>query len=96
MTSAIQTADTPEAEAIREIIDRAKQLSSVAREVIAHELLDGVDVPPGDPEEVRQAWKIEIARRVEEYRRGEVVALDASGSAERIRARLREKFGYDA
>jgi putative addiction module component (TIGR02574 family) len=89
-------ATTPETEEIREIIERAKRLSSQAREVIANELFDSVETAPECSAEVRAAWKSEIARRIAEYQDGEVVTLDAAGSADRIRARLREKFGNES
>jgi len=50
--------------AVREIIDRALQLSPADREQIANELLDSV-FPPEDPEVVKKAWRAELQRRID-------------------------------
>ena len=50
--------------AVREIIDRALQLSPADREQIANELLGSV-YPPDDPEEVKKAWRAERQRRID-------------------------------
>jgi putative addiction module component (TIGR02574 family) len=54
----------------RELIDRAMRLSPAARQSIALELLESLQGPPEDAEEVRKAWKAEIARRIEAVRNG--------------------------
>ena len=55
----------------RQIIDLALKLPPTDREQIAHELWESVH-PPEDPEEVKQAWREEIARRIESVRSGTV------------------------
>jgi hypothetical protein len=91
--SATSKSETPESELTPELIERVMRLSPESLGRLVGLALERLDVPPDDPEEVKKAWKEEIARRIEAYRRGEVVALDAAGSGERIRARLRERFG---
>jgi len=77
----------------RELIDRAMQMSPIARESIAFELLDSLHGPPEDPEEVRQAWQAETARRVEEIETGRVRLLGAKESLARIEQELQERRG---
>jgi len=76
--------------AVREIIDRALQLSPADREQIANELLDSV-YPPEDPEVVKNAWRAELQRRIDAidngtmktYSLAETMAYLRQASAER-------------
>jgi Putative addiction module component len=54
----------------RELIDRALKLSPIARESIAFELLESLEGPSEDPEEIKRGVREEIIRRVEAVRNG--------------------------
>jgi putative addiction module component (TIGR02574 family) len=69
----------------RELIDRAMRLSPIARESIAFELLDSLHGPSEDPEEVRKAWKAEIARRIEAVRNGTMKTYTLEETMEYLR-----------
>lgn len=53
-------------------------------------------VAPPDPDDVREAWRTELGRRIDAYLSEEVKAVDARESIERARTQLRKEFGYDA
>lgn len=84
---------TPEQERARAIIAQAMALPAELREDIAFELLNSVEPPPDDPEEVRKAWREEIARRVEDIEAGRVELVDAKQALAEARQRLRERYG---
>jgi putative addiction module component (TIGR02574 family) len=81
---------TPEA---RDILDRAMKLSNAERETIAIELLDSLDGPPDDPDEVKKSWREEIAKRIEDIKTGRVQTIDAHEALDRVEQKLREKSG---
>jgi putative addiction module component (TIGR02574 family) len=83
------TAETPETELTPELIERVMKLSPENREKFALLLLDSLDGPPDDPEEVRKGWKDEIARRVEDVQAGRVGLVDADQALAEMRQRLR-------
>jgi hypothetical protein len=49
------------------------------------------DLPPDDPAVVRDAWRTEIARRLDDLVTGRVQGIDAQGSAARLVQRLERK-----
>jgi len=87
MTTA--SVETPE---VRELLARAMRLSPAQRESIAFELLDSLE-PAQDSDEVKKAWRAELARRIRDIEEGKVDLLDAKESIARLRLHLREKFG---
>lgn len=52
------------------VYDLGIQLPADSREVVALQLLESIDYPPEDPEEVKRAWQIELQRRVDEIESG--------------------------
>ncbi len=64
------TPATPETELTPDLIDRVRKLSPQSKDKLVGLLLDELEGPPDDPEEVRKAWKDEIARRIEAVRNG--------------------------
>ena len=68
--------------AVRELYERASQLSESDRAELAGLLLETLQQPP-DPE-VEQAWAQEIARRLADYRAGRVRTI----SWQELRAEL--------
>lgn len=75
-----------------DLLDRAMMLSPEAKHWLGVALLDSLDPTADDPADVKEAWRKEIARRIEDIRSGAVELLDADESAERIRQSLRERF----
>lgn len=53
-------------------------------------------VAPPAPDDVREAWRTELGRRIDAYLAGEVKANDAKESIARIRSEFRKEFGYEA
>jgi putative addiction module component (TIGR02574 family) len=82
-----------ETELTPDLIDRGLKLSPENRERFALLLLDSLDGPPDDPEEVSKGWKDEIARRVADVQIGRVGLVDADQALAEMRQRLREKYG---
>jgi len=87
----------------RELIVQIAALSRGTKEQLViwlQEELDGGpfigDLPqmPAEPaDEVKVAWKDEIARRIEDMRFGRVEAIDAQGSAARLLRKMLRKYG---
>jgi putative addiction module component (TIGR02574 family) len=76
------------------VLDIARKLPAEARERIAHELLDELELSnepvPWASEKVRLAWKEEIARRVAAYQRGELETMTVEEVAALLEADQRE------
>jgi hypothetical protein len=85
--------------------DLARQIAALSRDmkeqliVWLQEELDGGpfigDIPkhsPDTPDDVKVAWKDEIARRIDEMQSGKVEAIDAQGSAARLLQKMRRKY----
>jgi putative addiction module component (TIGR02574 family) len=75
----------------RAVLDQALRLSDAERAEIARELIASLDGPPDD--HVEQAWAHEVARRLGQIDRGEVVPEDWETVRDRIAAELRSKRG---
>lgn len=54
----------------REIVDRAMKLSRAARESVARELIETLDEVSEDVERDKQAFREELARRIEAVKNG--------------------------
>ena len=76
-----------------DLMKAALELPGPARAKFASALLESLDDPTDDSEVVRQAWKTEIARRIEEIRSGKVQLVDGTATLMRLRQELREKHG---
>ncbi|MBS0260582.1 MAG: addiction module protein [Planctomycetes bacterium] len=75
-----------------EIRVRALQLPRDERELPGVALLSSLETPENQ-DEAASAWADEILARSEAYRSGQVQALDAEGTVERIRQRLAARNG---
>ncbi|HEY4258706.1 MAG TPA: addiction module protein, partial [Schlesneria sp.] len=71
---------------------RALELPREERELLGIALLGRLE-SVANQVEMETAWADEILARSEAYRSGRVDALDASGTAERIRQRLASRNG---
>ena len=74
-----------------ELMKAALELPGPARARFASALLESLDDAADEPEAVRQAWKTEIARRIEEIQSGKVQLVDGRATLKRLREELREK-----
>jgi putative addiction module component (TIGR02574 family) len=74
------------------LLDQALRLSYDDRVDLVHRLLLSLDesVPLTNDEWIA-AWKPELERRLEAYRRGETIATDWRESLERVRRSLAER-----
>jgi putative addiction module component (TIGR02574 family) len=72
-----------------ELVQRLLKLSEDERVGLGNFLLDSVAYPGLDSDAAKEAWRQELARRIEDVRAGRVQLLDAD---EALR-RLREKYG---
>ena len=71
---------------VKELFERAKQLSADERAELADLLYADISIPTNEWE---AAWAAEAQRRIEAYRRGEIEAIDADD----VHARIKEKYG---
>ena len=76
-----------------DLMKAALALPIQARARFASTLLESLDGPADDPEQVRQAWKVEISKRIEEILSGKVQLVDGKATLKRLRQELREKHG---
>jgi putative addiction module component (TIGR02574 family) len=83
--SEIQTAELDTA--LRELM----KFTPEQRMELAERLLDSIP-PSFSDSEIEEAWKIEIARRVEEMKEGLVKSIPA----DEVHARIEQKFGFNA
>jgi putative addiction module component (TIGR02574 family) len=83
---AATTVDDPEAQ---DIIERALRLPPQVRKDIAIELFESAR-PPEDPEEVKEAWRAELARRVADIESGRVRMIPLAESMAYLRQHLSE------
>ena len=67
----------------------ALELAEHERVRLARDLLESVEPADGTPDEIEAAWSEEIARRLDEYDRGEAELVDGKELARRIRAEYR-------
>jgi putative addiction module component (TIGR02574 family) len=72
---------------VDEIRTWAMELPREERELLGIALLSSLETV-GDQAEVNTAWADEVLARSEAYHRGQVQALDAAETAQRIRQRL--------
>lgn len=99
----MSTTTTPETGQLT--ADLCKQIVALSRDtkeqliIWLQEELDGgpfigdlPQQPANAPDEVKTAWKEEIARRIEDMRTGRVEAIDAQGSAARLLQKMRKKY----
>jgi putative addiction module component (TIGR02574 family) len=77
---------------VDEIRARALELPREERELLGIALLGSLETA-ANQDEVDSAWASEILARSEAYHSGQVQALDASETAERIRQRLAARNG---
>ena len=77
---------------VDEIRARALELPREERELLGIALLGSLETTANQVE-VETAWADEILARSDAYRRGQVQALNASETAERIRQRLAARNG---
>jgi len=77
---------------VNEIRTRALELPREERELLGIALLSSLETAANQAE-VDAAWADEIQARSEAYHRGQVDALEASGTVERIRQRLAARNG---
>jgi putative addiction module component (TIGR02574 family) len=92
MTPTTQPSSADEVKLTPELVTHLLKLTPDDRATLADIMWDSVEGPEGSPEEVRQAWKDEIARRWERYKSGEErtytleeVMADLKAQAERRR-----------
>lgn len=71
----------------REIYDAALGLPDDEREALGEELLGAGDLDPA----VREAWAVELRRRLSDIDAGKVQMIPAGQAMEVARARLRER-----
>jgi hypothetical protein len=96
-------AEPPAGRLTPELIGQIVRLSRDSKEhliVLLQEELDGgpfvgdlPEQPAEPPDEVKAAWRDEIARRVEDMRTGRVEAIDAQGSAARLLQKVLRRHG---
>lgn len=72
--------------ALAELKERASQLSETERAELALSLIESLD-GPADPD-AKEAWRIEIERRVGQVERGEVELIPGDEVFARLRRRL--------
>lgn len=77
---------------VDEIRARALELPREERELLGIALLSSLETAANQAE-VDTAWAAEILARSDAYHSGQIHALDASGTAERIRQRLVTRNG---
>ena len=78
----VPTAPTP-----TEILDAGLSLQPDDRAMVAHMLLDSLAEPFDEPDDVKQAWREEIVRRLAEYQAGRMTAF----SKEEFFAQIRQR-----
>jgi len=71
---------------LTELKKRASQLSETERAELALSLIESLD-GPADPN-VKEAWRVEVERRIGEIERGEVQLIPGDEVFARLRRRL--------
>jgi putative addiction module component (TIGR02574 family) len=75
---------------LEQLAEQALLLSSTDRAALTRILIEALDSEPvGNPEEIEEAWQIEVEKRVDEILSGKVKAIPA----EDVFAKLRAKYG---
>ena len=76
---------------LERIWDEALRLSAPERARLARELISSMDeLEAGDEAAAEAAWREEVRRRLEQYRRGEIGVNDGDSAMEQVRARFRK------
>lgn len=83
----------PNAAVPPELMRAALSLPLPTRAKLATALLESLDESADDPEVVREEWRAEIARRIEDLRSGKVKPVDGHAFLLRLRRELRERHG---
>jgi putative addiction module component (TIGR02574 family) len=72
-------------EAATKLLPTLDALAESDRLGVVRHLLDGLEESPDKPEEVREAWKAELRRRLDELRSGKVKGIPIEEMFERSR-----------
>jgi putative addiction module component (TIGR02574 family) len=76
---------------LERIRDEALRLSAQERARLARELISSLDeLEAEDEAAVEAAWREEVRRRLEQYRRGEIGVEEGDAVMEEVRARFRK------
>ena len=76
---------------LERIRDEALRLSAQERARLARELISSLDeLEAEDEAAVEAAWREEVRRRLEQYRRGEIGIEEGDAVMEEVRARFRK------
>jgi putative addiction module component (TIGR02574 family) len=70
----------------KDIANAALALPAPARAMLAEDLLASLE---SSPEEIKEAWRIEIERRVKEIREGKVELIPGDQVMQELRAQLK-------
>ena len=79
------TATELEVDLPADLVERAMLLTTAGKQKLAGLLLKAVELPPDDPEVVRQEWNAVIADRLEGFLSGKYKTVDAEESIRRVR-----------
>lgn len=75
---------------VEQILQQAMQLPPNERAYVADALEQSLPGTGFGSPDVAEAWATEIERRTTAYERGEIMAIDASDSLDRVRQKLAE------
>lgn len=91
MTPATQPDSADDVKLTPELVTHLLKLAPDDRATLADIMWESVEGPESDPEEVRQAWKDEIAQRWDRYKSGKEPAIPVEDFLEELRQRSEQR-----